>query len=747
MKKAYLHYSFISILIICVSALFISCDTWPGGEEGAPGAIGQTASITLAASPTSILADGTTSSAITATLADSTGGAVTAGTSVTFSTTLGTFSNGSRSYTLSTPDDSGTAVVSLIAGTTPGSATVTAESNSVTQAVNVDFTGEGVAGSASTVSLALSLTSVKSDNSDSATVTATVLDVNNAALNGITVAFSSTGGQLSASSVDTDTNGESQVTFSSGTTDKSNHVVTITATVAGIDPRQIPVQITGTTITLSTGSTNLEIGGADTATLTISVKDASDTGIFGAEVTVGVDEDSSDGAATLALSTGYTEYTTDVNGTLEVDVTATGAGDVTVSVETLGVKAAQTYTLGTVGAVFGISSPTTDPYSLPTDTDLTITVNAPDQTGVQFATTLGIWDEIAEEMVRTKDVSGGAASAILNSANAGTATVQVFPVVNSIVDSSTTDTLTVAISAPSSEASQIALQASATVVAPSIGDASNTVTLTATVKNVSDEPVGKSPVAFSIQNPTGGGETISPAIVYTNDYGVATSTFTSGSLSSGALGVRVKASVVGMPTVTPDTIDIVIGGAAASVVLGVSTEISSNSTNTAYILPMSVLVADSNGNPVSDTSVSLSTWPTSYRTGNWSEDDEVVFVPYYVIGPYQYDNEDTNKNLILDGDEDTGLDPGHGDGELTPPSSASGTVPGTVTTDENGVANFNLVYLKQYSVWVEAEIKVSTLVLGTETTSTLTFWLRYAIGEEANLPSSPFNWPEYPIQQ
>ncbi len=352
-------------------------------------------------------------------------------------------------------------------------------------------------------------------------------------------------------------------------------------------------------------------------------------------------------------------------------------------------------------------------------------------------------------MVETKDVSDGAASAILNSANAGTATVQVFPVVNDIVDSSTTDTLTVAISAPSSEASQIALQASATVVAPSIGGTSNTVTLTATVKNDDDEPVGNSPVAFSIENPTGGGETISPAIGYTNDYGIATSTFTSGSLSSGAWGVTAKASVVGMPAVTPDTIDIVIGGTASSVVLGVSTEISSNSTDTAYILPMSVLVADSNGNPVSGALVSLSTWPTLYRTGHWSEEGEVVIVPYYVDGPYQYDNEDENRNLILDVDdgEDTGLDPGHGDGVLTPPSSASGTVPGTVTTDENGVANFNLVYLKQYSVWVEAEIKASTLVLGTETTSTLTFWLPYAIGEEASLPSSPFNWPEYPTQQ
>ncbi len=730
MKKAYLHYSFISILIICVSVLFISCDTWPGGEEDAPGAVSQTASITLAASPTSIPADGSSSSAITATLTDGTGAAVATGTSLTFSTTLGTFPNGTTSYATTTADDSGVAVASLRAGTTPGSATVTAESNVVTQAVSVTFSGEDVAGSASTVSLALSQTSVKSDNSDSATVTATVLDVNNAALSGITVAFSSTGGQLSASSVDADANGESQVTFSSGTTDKSNHVVTITATVAGIDPRQIPVQIAGTTITLSTGSTNLEIGGDDTATLTISVKDAGDTGIFGAEVTVGVDEDSSDGAATLALSTGYTEYTTDVSGTLEVDMTATGAGDVTVNVETLGVTASQAYIVGAVGAVFGISSPTDDPHGLSTNTDLAVTVNAPTQTSVQFATSLGTLtgtNPATSGQVINQTVSGGLASAVLNSVVAGVATVQVFDA----ADPSITDSLTVAISAPSSEASQIALQANATVVPLSTGDVKNTVTLTATVKNASDQVVGGAPVAFSILNPTGGGESISPVIVYTDDYGQATSTFTSGSLSSDAQGVTVAASVVGSSPAIEDSLSIVIGGTAGSVVFGRSTEIGSNETDTSYILPMSVLVADSNGNPMSGVEVTLSVWPSHYSTGYWDEGCDAI-----ITGTYP--NEDTDKNLILDTDPD---EDANGDGQLTPPNSAAGTLPDTVTTDDNGVANFNLIYLKAFAIWIKDEITASLLVLGTETQSTYTFRLPYELGEACLLPHSLYTSP------
>jgi len=325
--------------------------------------------------------------------------------------------------------------------------------------------------------------------------------------------------------------------------------------------------------------------------------------------------------------------------------------------------------------------------------------------------------------------------------------VQVFDA----ADPSITDSLAVAISAPSTEASQIALQASATVVAPSAGGVTNNVTLTATVKNATEEPVGSSPVAFSIENPTGGGETISPVIVYTDSYGEASSKFTSGAMSSDAQGVTVRATVVGMPTVT-DTIAIVIGGTAGSVAIGQGTTITGVNNDTAYQLPMSVLVADSNGNSVSGVQVSLGLSPTEYATGCWVEDPvtgdcEPAACSAAVTYTF-YPNEDTNRNLILDPGEDVGPPedvrvgpplPVNPDGQLTPPSSAAGSVPSTVTTDDNGVANFELVYLKGSAAWIEAEITASTLVLGTETQSTYKFSLGWKVGEECNLPHSPYN--------
>jgi len=112
-------------------------------------------------------------------------------------------------------------------------------------------------------------------------------------------------------------------------------------------------------------------------------------------------------------------------------------------------------------------------------------------------------------------------------------------------------------------------------------------------------------------------------------------------------------------------------------------------------------------------------------------------------GPYA--NEDFNRNLILDAGEDVGLDPCHGDGELTPPSSAAGTLPSTVTTDENGLANFDLVYLKSSGWWIQVEVTASTLVLGTETTSSLGMRLPIIESEKGEHPHSPYGAGTLPI--
>ena len=589
----------------------------------------------------------------------------------------------------------------------------------------------------SILSLSLSQTTVKSDNSNSTTIAATVLDAGRAVIEGIKVTFSANAGQIDTSSADTDGDGKARVVFSSGTADPSNQVATITAAVAGLEQVQIPIQIVGSTLTAITDNNTItDDGETTTAKLTITAMNAGGTNQYNTPIELSVvpSELSANGPgnATLSAASG----STDVNGQLEVTVTGITAGELIVRAEGLGTKIETAYSVSPVETTLSITSPTPDAttgiFSLDTNSDQIITVNAPGQTNVRFATTLGtLTGSLETGQVITELVTGGTASVVLRSALAGVATIQVFD-----ADASrpaAAYTLTVAVSAPSMEAAQIALQASSAVVAPSTRDVVNTVDLIVTVKNSSNQVVEGAPVAFSIENPTGGGETISPVIVYTDDQGgTATAVFTSGSLSSGALGVRVRATVVNTGSTVTDTIDIVIGGTAGSVVIGEGTIISSISDDTVYQLPMSVLVADSNGNAVSGAVVSLNAWPGAYATGVWVEIEDGVCEP---IGDrVEQPNEDLNKDLIMDPVEDS-----NGDGELTPSNSAAGTLPAPVTTDENGVAQFQLTYRKASATWIKTEVTATVRVLGTETQSTYPFWLPYTEGDSCLLSDSPYN--------
>lgn len=325
-----------------------------GSETG----IGATTSIELSASPETIPADGASSSTITITLKDNTGQPVVQGTSVSLSTTLGTLS----STTISTVDDSGEISVALTSGIEPGSAKVLCTSNNISQLITVIFTGEGSADKVPAhLSLSLSQLFVRSDNSDSTTVTATVLDENFAVIPELTVTFTANGGQLSGSQVETAENGQANVSFSSGTTDKSNRVVTITASTAGLDARTIPVQITGSTLTLNIDNANLILNDPATqedesneAVLTITAEDAGGNAVYATPITITA---AAGNSGTIAWSPNQTEYTTDINGQVEITVKGLSAGKAALNITGLGETTTQSFDIAIITESFGIVLP------------------------------------------------------------------------------------------------------------------------------------------------------------------------------------------------------------------------------------------------------------------------------------------------------------------------------------------------------------------------------------------------------
>lgn len=647
---------------------------------------------------------------------------------------------------------------------------------------------------------------IKTDNATFTTITVIAVDASNAAVSGATITLSASSGMLTTSTLITDATGRATTTFYSGVgaANQTNRTATITAT-SGAATALLPVQIVGSTLTLSSTSTSIAIGGASPATLTITAKDAAGNAISGAAVTLTQTPiliPGPGGTVTFTPASG----TTNASGVLTVSVGGGAIGAVTVSAAAAGVTATLNYTVALTGGTFNIShltlnggtplvpvNPKNSAMQLGDSLDVEVTAPLPTTT-VLFATTIGYWSGatagtivaapgtgVGTAYLIVTTTAGAIATATLQSAAAGNAIVEV-------LDSTTgtpTDTLTVGITAKI--ASKITLQAFPTVIPKSVGSTVGYSNLTAMVYDANNQPVGGLPVGFEIVSGTGtgSGETVSPVVVYSASttmnglaLGASPTVFTSGSLSSASTGVQIRASVIGTAiattliggTGTTSSTDaaIVVGGTAGSVAFGQATKIIDlGDTSTIYSFPMSVLVADSNGSPApKGTVVNISVSPIAWSTGSgcvWDPDGFVwdpVALAWVAGNGGTFYTEDTNQNLILDAGEDgvrkyyaTGaaaLGTGIKDGQLTPLNSWAGTLAstnpidlaGTATTDETGLAKFNLTYTKSSANWVVARIRAQTVVQGSPAVGQLDWRLVASKADSVPcvLPPSPFKF-------
>ncbi len=596
--------------------------------------------------------------------------------------------------------------------------------------------------------LNLSQTTIKTDTSDSAEITAT-LTKNNVAQPDQEVIFSATDGLLTSNSATTDANGDAKVTIRSGP-GASNQIISISATSNGASV-SIPLQITGNTLSLSIPQASMAQGSSQQ--LTATLKNANNVGIANAKISYSILSGSG-----VSLST--TSATTDANGKAIITINAspTVTGTAIIQASSLGASAQVEVTVAAAAQVFEITSPTVDPASLQTNSgSLQVTVNAPAQANVTFYSSLvgSKWNDNSN--METVAVVNGVASATLTATLGGTASITVYDPTNL----STQDTLQVNVYAPPSEAANLTLKATQNNVAVTpVGSSSvNSVTLTVVARNADNYAVGNALVKFTLSNTTGGGEYISPSIAVTNSAGEATSTFYSGSLGSSGTGVMVTATLVGT-TIDSNPEYINITDLAGSIVIGRANKIIITD-DTSYEQNITVQVSDSNGSPVPNALVTLNLWPIGYYLGAEAYDDNGTCVGYYhnyydhilnaenctSINFEMQPNEDVDRNFILLTSEDYGpYDVNAGtmlpDGALTPANSTAGEVPPTVTTDPNGMGTFSIKYLKQYGMWIEVELTASVKVQGTEAQAKSHWTLDVAEPEyeACDLFESPFGY-------
>lgn len=658
--------------------------------------------------------------------------------------------------------------------------------------------------SAAYLTLQTSKTAIKTDGEGEAAITANVLDKDRVPIEGAEVSIHTTGGKISASTLKTDADGEATVKLATGG-DKRNHTIVVTATIDGKE-QSIPIAVTGSQVTLNPSSGQMLVGGSQEE-VTVTVKDAADIPVYGTEVKIELksgdqyvddallipkDGEESSGSHII-------EGQTDLDGQYSFILQAgSDSGKIAgITAEALNTTADASFDIAEQKDIFEI---TDYDQSVPADgnTKASITVSTGEMTTADtlvFASSFP--SSISEETLILKDGpeyitfnDSGDAVIQFSSERAGTATVEAY---NKNKPDDEVDSVQISFYNPASEASGINIQSEQANILPSTSTTKQSLTIIAEVTADGHAPVGDALVRFSLSNTTGGGEYVDPVSVYTDSKGIAKTTFTSGTLGSGARAdqdesqaVTLHASVATYPDGTgnpavfaEDTVEVVIHENAANVNIGLATQIETNEENTQYILPVSVLVADVNGNPVSGKTVSLSLRPSYFYTGAWVwlgdkdgwSESPVRYNPKnpgdnsltdYLYGfafppePYKFVNEDLNRNTYLDNDEDQadaysdyyesgdwipGLDNGH----LDPGQSTAGNIPSSVLTDENGVATFTLRYLKQYAVWLQAEITASTTVFGTEY-DTVTYTNLPASASEIEsdilqntFPQSPFN--------
>lgn len=627
--------------------------------------------------------------------------------------------------------------------------------------------GSGAQGGSSAISkatkiiLKASQISVKSDNSDYSTITATVVDVNDIPVGGGTLHFSTaTANALGVSSGVATAAGVVTIPFSAGL-NKANRTESVTVTLVNSSiTAQIPIQVIGSTMALTASQTSVQVN--NPVTLTANLKDSTLAGVAGQSIRFsipsgnGVLSGGTVGTGTAIMQTVRSGLTGD---TSVVTFTPASAGSVIVTADWLdessgnvSMTTTSTITVTDPGIPFAITAPTTNPTNLTLLANSPVTVSVPASisgtpvANVRFSTTLGSWSNSSKSStiapaanVASETLTAGTASGIAN--------VQI-DALDGATPPNVLSTLShlFAISAPSSAAGAITLQASVSNVEVSTAGTSHSATLIATVRTgPGGNTVGGVPVLFEIMNPTGSGEQILPVVVNTDSTGKAQTTFTSGSLTTVG-GLKIKASVVGTAaacdnSVSPalpgvcDVKTIFVNGSGVSISLGYSSTISSSATATEYILPMSVLVVSNTGAAVKDALVTLSAFPSFYLAGTRNP---AGCDPIYSLGPLGNEDSGYGGNT---GNENDNLDPGEDinlDGLITPPHASAGTVPSTVTTNENGVATFDLTYQKTYASWIQTRIRAKVVILAgtTESTSELQFILPIS-GPDAQINPCP----------
>lgn len=573
-------------------------------------------------------------------------------------------------------------------------------------------------------------TQLQSSGNSPATITAIARNANNVAIEGEPVNFAASSGLLEVSQGTTDGSGQASATLVPGG-NPTNRTITVTAS-SGSTEAKVDVAVSGTTLSLD-GPSSLVFG--ETGTWTVSLQDSDGNGIRGEKVEVTSSEGNSLTSEGNSLSS--TSLTTESTGQVQFDMTA----DASTNTDTLTATAASLSTSVTVdvsGQDFSFTQPDAgaEVDILPNDQMVTIhwENNGNPQTSktIDFSISRGTFAGSVTSSTTERTDANGDATVIIQSIDAGPATI-------TATGPRGSPSGTQSIEFVATQVDNVTLQAD-----PSTIGTNETSQLTAVVADPNGNLVKNKTINFSLEDKTGGQLTTPRAT--TDTQGRATTTYEATSTTSAKDGIQVTATEKG--TGKSDTANLSVSGQPLNVKLGTGGTIETP-TETQYSKTWTVLVTDSNGNPVEGAEVSLSLQPERYRKGGWvktdtdgdgTADEWAIWSDSVIDGnpnfdnqlPFYCDREDDNLDGDIDGNEDK-----DGDGFLEP-DGAAGVTPQEVTTDQNGFAEVDVVYPQSEAFWSEQTLKATAATeAGSQNTSTATFILWILSDELTDLDNDP----------
>ena len=558
-----------------------------------------------------------------------------------------------------------------------------------------------------------------SSGSDEVELIALVKNEQSVLMEGIEVSFSAASGdgvELQLTQPETAADGTARAILTSQN-NASNRTVTITAGAGGLT-QTVEITIAGTEVTIN-GASSVILN--DSVDYTIRVQDSDGTSILNQNVTLS--------AVNGTLSS--TTVNTGANGQATVSYTASTSGEDTITATAL--NAETSFTVQVQQDEFNFFNLPTE--EVPLGQTQTITVqwrqdNAPVVgQNVTFSASRGV---IAGNATVATDANGQA-SIDISANNAG---------ISSITASASDGSGNVLVSA----LTQVEFIATTphTLIADAspdiLGPDGQTSTISAVVRDVDGNLVKNSVVNFSVSDVSTG--FVSPSQATTDSKGIATTVFTSGSVSTQD-AVVITAFVADDPAID-DEVVLTVGARAFDISLGTGNELE-EATSTSYLKRFGVFVSDSAGQPVSGVNLTASVAPVKYvnggeyRTGFWVFDDDAS--QWVAIVNQNCETEDVNDNGILDTtprDEDT-----NEDGLLTP--GLIGTIAfanGAAVTDENGYAELEYRYPRSYAIWYDAVISVFGQSTGSEASAKMRYTLSISADdvtdEGASPPANPF---------